>query len=325
MPEPSRARLFFDEIRNKESEAFQFVISLLGEVDSAENSWRDYKGAGHLGKTGNPDKEDQGIKSCWSENLSAFANTSGGVLIWGIETKGKVPEKLSLATDCDSLADRLRTPTNDATDPFVAGVEVEAIKEPGRSDNAGIVACYIPASTFAPHQAQWGERTYFIRAQDANIPCPQALLRNMFYPRLLCRLKPTVTLNASKGQGGVIHVHLETKIANLGPATAETAVIAIELTDLHQCQISYEHPWIEVGPKSVVTYKFPLLPNFVPPQPLYATGTVGSQGASIKFIFFAHNTPVHYSEITFTQSEVLKCLSDQNRIVREGIVNPIYP
>jgi len=324
MPEPSRARLFFDEIRNKGSEAFQFVISLLGKLDAAENSWRDYKGAGYLGTTGNPDKEDHAIKSCWSENLSAFANTSGGVLIWGVETKGKVPEKLSLAPDCDSLVDRLRTLTNDATDPFVAGVEVESIKKAG-SDKAGIVACYIPASTFAPHQAQWGERTYFIRTQDANIPCPQALLRNMFYPRGLSRLKPTVTLHASEGQGGVIRAHLETKIVNLGPATAETAIIAIELKDLDQCNISYEPPWVELGSKSIVTYKFPLLPNFVPPQRLHAVGTVISHGASIKFILFAHNTPVHYAEISFTQNEVLKCLRDRDSIVREGVVNPIYP
>src|SRR5439155_3494602 len=137
MPEPSRARLFFDEIRNEGADAFQFVVSLLGKDDAAENGWRDYKGVGHLGKTGNPDKEDHGIKSCWSENLSAFANTSGGVLIWGIETKGKIPERLSLAPECESLADRLRTLTNDATDPFVAGVEVDAIKEPG-SNKAGI-------------------------------------------------------------------------------------------------------------------------------------------------------------------------------------------
>ena len=49
--------------------------------------------------------------------------------------------------------------------PYVAGVEVEAIKEPGNA-KAGMVVCYIPASTFGPHQAQWGERTYFIRSTN---------------------------------------------------------------------------------------------------------------------------------------------------------------
>jgi len=208
MAEHSRARLFFEEVRGKKEDAFQFLASLLnGGEAAAENGWRDYKEAEFIGKTGNTDKESDTIKRRWSENLSAFANTSGGVLIWGIRTSRKIPEKLSLAADCEQLADRLRALVNDATDPYVAGVEVEPIKDPANG-KAGIVVCYIPQSSFAPHQAQWGERTYFIRTQDANLVCPQPLLRNMFYPRALSRLKPTVTMRASKGQEGIIIAHL---------------------------------------------------------------------------------------------------------------------
>jgi hypothetical protein len=325
MAERSRARLFFEEVRGKKEDAFKFLASLLnGGEAAAENGWRDYKEAEFIGKTGNTDKENDTIKSRWSENLSAFANTSGGVLIWGIRTSGKIPEKLSLAADCEQLADRLRALVNDATDPYVTGVEVEPIKDTANG-KAGFVVCYIPQSSFAPHQALWGERTYFIRTQDANLVCPQPLLRNMFYPRVLSRLKPTVTMRANKAQGGIIIAHLETRIANLGPATAETAIVSIEPKGLDNCRISYEPPWEEVGPKSVVTYRLPLLPNFAPPQRLNVVGTVLSEGALIKFILFAHNTPVHYSEISFTQEEVLKCLSGNDDLVREGATNPIYP
>ena len=81
------------------------------------------------------------------------------MLIWGISTDRKNPDRLALARDCEQLAEVLRSLT---TDPYVAGIEVEAVKDPTDA-KAGMVVCYIPASTFAPHQSQWGERTYFIR------------------------------------------------------------------------------------------------------------------------------------------------------------------
>jgi hypothetical protein len=325
MEDQSRGRLFFDEVVGKKEGAFAFLSSLLnGGEAAAENGWRDYKEAAFIGQTGNADSDNQAIKSTWSENLSAFGNTGGGVLIWGVRTKGKIPVKFSLAADCVQLADRLRSLVNDATDPYVAGVEIEPISDL-TDTGAGVVICYIPPSKFAPHQAQWGERTYFIRTQDSNFPCPPPLLRNMFYPRTLSRLKPIVTMRANEGSGGIVMTHLEVKVVNLGPATSQTAIIQIKPEALDSARISCDPPWGEVAAPNVLTYGYPLLPNFVPPQPIRVTGVLVSQGASITFVFFSHDTPVHYSTVSFTNDEVLESLRTRTPLERHGSSNPIFP
>jgi hypothetical protein len=325
MPDHSRARLFYDEVVGKKERAFAFLASLLdGGEAAAENGWRDYKEAGFLGKTGNPDEEKEKIKIAWSENLSSFSNTGGGVLIWGFHTKGKIPDKLSLAPDCLQLADLLRTLVNDATDPYVAGVEIEAIKSQ-TDPNAGIVICFIPASTFAPHQAQWGERTYFIRTQDSNLPCPPPLLRNMFYPRMQSRLEPIVKMMAWTQQGGSgIEVSLETRIASRGPATAEVAMIQVEPRDLSGSTIHFDNQWEELG-ANLVKYRYPLPPNLIPPHLIRIRGVLLSSGASAVFRFFTHNTPVHLSTVSFSQEEVLQHLNKKEGLKKQGSSNPIFP
>jgi hypothetical protein len=321
MNDTSRPRLFFDEVIGKKDHAFTFLASLLnGGEAAAENGWRDYKEAGFLDKTGNADREKEGVKATWSENLSSFANTGGGVLIWGFHTKGKIPDKLSLAPDCGQLADLLRSLTNDATDPYVAGVEIEAIKA-AKDSNAGFVVCYIPASTFAPHQAQWGERTYFIRAQDSNLPCPQTLLRSMFYPRAQSRLEPIIKMTASEMAGGSIQIQLQVNFVNLGPATAEVVIISIEPLNPLKTDEMYGDSWLKIG-GDFVRYNSSLPPNFSPPQQIYIRGVlVGSP--SVHFKFFAHNTPAHHSTVSFSNEEALKCFRDKGIIEKRGRSDPI--
>jgi hypothetical protein len=324
MADHSRARFFFDEIIEKKENAFAFLASLVDGGDAAaENGWRDYKEAGFLGKTGNADQEKEKIKSIWSEYLSAFANTGGGVLIWGFHTKGKIPDKLSLALDCEQLADLLRSLANDATEPYVAGVEIRAIKNLTDA-KGGIVICYIPASTFAPHQAQWGERTYFIRTQDSNLPCPQPLLRSMFYPRAQSRLEPIIKMTVQTLRGGAIEVSLEVSIMSLGPATAEVAIISVEELNLGQPHIDYDTAWEKIG-ANFVRYTFPLPPNFIAPQPIRIQGVLLSNGAKVVFRFFTHNAPAHHSTVSFTQQEILQYLSNKGTLERRGRCDPIFP
>jgi len=324
MADHSRARLFFDQVMGEKENAFLFLASLVdGGEEAAENGWRDYKEAGFLGKTGNEDKEKQSIKTIWSENLSAFANTGGGVLIWGFHTKGKIPDKLSLAPDCEQLAELLRSLINDATDPYVADVEIQAFKDP--SDRiTGLVLCYIPASTFAPHQAQWGERTYFIRSQDSNQPCPQTLLRNMFFPRLHSRLASNVKMTVQAQASGHILVYLETFILSLGPATAEVAMISVALRELGDRITSYGDHWERIS-DNLVKCRHPMPPNLVYPHPVKSRGVLLSNGAAIDCQFFAHNTPVHRSTVIFTQDEVLNCLRSNAPLERRGQSDQLYP
>jgi len=318
MADSSRARLFFEEIISKKIAAFPFLAALMNGGDAAaENQWRDYKQAGFLGKTPFANDEKAKIMRMWSENLSSFGNTGGGVLIWGFHTEGRIPDKLSLAPDCELLAELLRSLVNDATDPYVAGVQVEAIKE-STDAKAGFVICYIPASTSAPHQAQWGERTYFIRTQDSNLPCPQPLLRHMFYPRVQARLEPIVTMRATSQPGGSIVVRLEVRIMSLGPATADVAIVSVEPGNLGSAVVRADGIQWEMIGQNFWKFRYPLPPNFVPPGLIWIQGVLMSSGPSVVFKFFTHDTPEHHSTVRFTPEEILDSLRTGTSLERRG-------
>jgi hypothetical protein len=315
--------LFYEEALGKGAGTFAFLAGLVNGGEAAEeNGWRDYKAAGFIGKMSNPDEERQKVRKVWSEYLSAFGNTGGGVLLWGFHTIGKMPDRLDLASDCEELAGWLRMWVNDATDPHVAGVEVTAVKDPGDA-KAGMVICFIPASTFAPHQAQWGERTYFIRTQDSNVVCPQPLLRNLFFPRLQSRLQATVKMTAYKRPDGTVKVVMEARIGNLGPGTAEVAMISFEPLDISAEPGHCDAGWQLVG-TNLVTPRYPLPPNFVAPPLIAVQGTPSSSGASVKFSFFAHNTPAHEAIVRFSQEEIMECLNRQTHLERRVRGEPCF-
>lgn len=327
MPDHSRARLFFEETLARRENAFQALCNLIGaEEPEAENSWRDYKEAGFIGQTDNRDKENESVKRTWSENLSAFVNTGGGVLIWGLHTKGNIPDKLSLAQNCVDLADRLRTLLKDATDPSILGVEIEAIRASPES-TAGIVLCHIPSSSFAPHQALWGERLYFIRVQDSNLPCPQPLLRNMFYPRTGPKLIPQARVSVSEGDDKKLHIGVYVVLQNKGSASAEKIHVealgrsdrglechparlwtARQFTDGYDCATSI-HP----------AQAMPFLQN-MSHRGGYESVDELPEKVTCEFRIFAHDASALFASVEFFEQELKDAALNQKRIVRDATV-----
>jgi hypothetical protein len=320
MANPSRARLFYDEVLSQKGNAFAFLQALIGQPDAAENAWRDYKGAGFFGRDPKPGADKEKVKKVWSENLSAFANTGGGVLIWGFQTKDKIPDKLDLAQDCHSFADMLKTLVNDATDPYVAGVEVTAISQNAGAPE-GIVLCYIPESGFGPHQALWGERTYWIRTQDSNLICPQPLLRNMFYPRLQARLEPVVKLTVSTDRGG-FGLFFEIRIRNVGPATADVAIVQVVPHAFQSQSPSCGGAWQHVD-TGLFQSRYPLPPGYTSPHCITASGILLNQDPVLKFRFFTHNTPAHHAEVSFPSNEIIDTHRTKLPIEREARSHPV--
>ena len=70
----SRAAQLYQEIVGH-SDPAAFLCQLVDQ-HKAENDFLEFKGAGTIG--------DKDIRKHWSQALSGFANTEGGVLIWGI-------------------------------------------------------------------------------------------------------------------------------------------------------------------------------------------------------------------------------------------------
>lgn len=320
MPALSNADQFYAQIPELEKEAFAFIQSLIGNSDAAENGWREYKGAAFIDK--DPNWKEK-VKRFWSCNLSAFANTGGGVLIWGLEEKDEVPCGLSLAPDCGTLHALLVGWVNGATDPFVPNVKVRAIKNPAHQ-SAGFVAALIPGSVWPPHRAEWEGQQYWIRNQHANIACPPALLRSLFHPRKLARVGAEVTINAAKqAGGGGLQLSVSATMRNLGPGTAEAVVIAFQTKVLQSVRVHGGPSWEAFGASNIVRCRFPLPPNFILPDAV-TMGGVCSADLDLDILCFAHDTPVHYISIKATREELERSAVNRAPLGFNLNAQPVY-
>jgi hypothetical protein len=124
-------------------------------------------------KTANyPDKVDFDKKN-FSRCLSAFANSAGGIIVWGISTQsvhGKydVASKLKPLTDLLGFESYLMKIEHDAIIPSIEGVEYRRIIE---NDNSGFLLVFVPPSSRAPHMALFADKRYYKRNADNCYVC----------------------------------------------------------------------------------------------------------------------------------------------------------
>jgi hypothetical protein len=228
---PSLARSFYQRFLA----APDRVAFLEGLVNSSpptfETEWLEFK---MYPQEGNDQKDEQKIKEIWCVNLSAFGNTQGGVLIWGIGARkiDKIDAAWSrpLVPSPDALRTKLFELHHVATDPPLSGVEIEAVTVPNEGDK-GFVVCFIPQGAFVPYRAEFNIKHYYMRVGDDSIVPSPVMLRRLFYPQSLAKLKMRAVLSSERKEyeGRMTdfwkyHVFLQ----NAGWSTAHEVYILIE-------------------------------------------------------------------------------------------------
>lgn len=216
---PGQAEVFFAQIQEG---GVEFLKSLVGATPPTfENDWLDFKGGSH------PSEKSE--KKIWSEALSGFANTQGGVLIWGIDARKDggtgvdCARALALVEQPDRFESRLRELQAQSTDPPVMNVEYWHHENP-ESPGKGFVACLVPQSANGPHRAEAAGRNYYIRAGDSFHVPSVSLLRRLFYPELhpllWPELRPSLDMDMRK-------LHIECRLNNSGVATAKNVIVGV--------------------------------------------------------------------------------------------------
>lgn len=182
---PSNAETYFDEII-RSPDPYQTLEQVPNsEPPTFETEWLEFKG----------NVEPKDVLKVWSEAVSGFANTEGGVLIWGIDCR-KVDNvdaaaRLVLVPDPVALKSKLLTNISQTTDPPVQGIRIKEITGP---NGQGFLVCLIPESKNKPHRAeQQKNKPYMIRAGDSFLVANPSLLRSMFYPKSAPDLRLTVS------------------------------------------------------------------------------------------------------------------------------------
>lgn len=121
----------------------------------------DYK---RFDPSGEPNKHD---KDHVAEVVSGFANSAGGILVWGVATESR-PGDSALPTSVVPIRDprraqaRIRELASQLVQPPVSGVRVDAID----MGDGGVVKMLVPQSDDGPHRTAAKDGQYYRRAAD---------------------------------------------------------------------------------------------------------------------------------------------------------------
>ena len=104
-----------------------------------------------------------------AEVLSGFANSAGGIAIWGVATRRDaagldIASEIKPISPIQTFVTRLREASVLAVTPEIIGVRHRSIALGG--GESGVAATYVPESERGPHMALNGHDRCFKRAQD---------------------------------------------------------------------------------------------------------------------------------------------------------------
>ena len=165
-----------------------------------------------------PDKKN------FAKALSSFANSDGGVLLWGVQTQPTSGQDVANASrpisELSAFVARLEKYLKDATQPYVDDVLLRPIFG---ADDVGYVKCLIPASEKMPHRAM-KDREYYRRSGGNSHKVEHFELEDMFGKRS----RPFLTMNVEVRDGRVFWFYIE----NVGRAIAKHVGLAASSEDI---------------------------------------------------------------------------------------------
>ncbi|MCA9289805.1 MAG: ATP-binding protein [Phycisphaerales bacterium] len=116
--------------------------------------------------------------------ISAFSNSAGGLVVWGVRARKRSGEDVDAADAIDAIPDvaaamsRLQEYTSQATSPVASEVTHHLVY--ATADGSGAIATLIPASDTGPHMARLGEQRYYKRAGGSTYMLEHFDLEDMF-------------------------------------------------------------------------------------------------------------------------------------------------
>lgn len=193
-------RTLFEELRR---DGFVVIRRLLDERQQ-EGVSLDFKEKADP-RDGRLSRDD---RQALAENLSAFANSAGGLLIFGIEAR-KDSEGVDAASNAKPISQLARFQSEvthavgDLLLPRHDGIEVVAVADPAGKDT-GYLAVWVDRSERRPHQSQAAkDRRYYKRAGDSSFVMEHYDVEDAFRRQTTPELSLTLRMGGiSRKQGG---------------------------------------------------------------------------------------------------------------------------
>lgn len=168
-------REYFDSIDIDE-------LNRLVDEKQEENLYLEFKTVNHpIYTDSNREFDKKNLSVC----LSGFANSGGGIVIWGIKAKKNasgqdVATELTPIDQLTKFLNLLNKLEGQAIIPVITGVQHVKIHT---GNDMGFIKSFIPASASAPHMALYADKHYYKRSGDSFYPCEHYDIVDMFSRR----------------------------------------------------------------------------------------------------------------------------------------------
>jgi hypothetical protein len=167
--------------------------------------------------------------------VSGFANSGGGVLIWGLENKTLSPKPIC---DVHEFVSSMLRLSAQLTDPTVTGIDGDWLRSDTGKQNEGFGLIYIPESSLPPHRVLLNQseikNQYYIRSGEDFIIASHTQLEDMFgrRPKPVLSLSKRFLVHRRSGlsnPAGDVTVILG--IQNKGRGSARAPLLAVKIHD----------------------------------------------------------------------------------------------
>lgn len=193
------------------------------------------------------DFSDKNDRKNFAKSLAGFANSDGGIIVWGV--KAKKFKGIDCAYDTKEIqplpqfVSRLNELTGELVKPIVEGIRHKRIPPKG---DKGFAVTLVPESDAGPHMAMRHEGRHYKRSGDSFLPMEHYDIEDMFGRRK----KPKLSLNLDIQRGyrisGPQPTRLECRIfvgiENKGRGIAKHVALAIEVNHPYALKKLSEYP-----------------------------------------------------------------------------------
>ena len=169
--------------------------------------------------------------------LSGFANSSGGLIVWGVDARkdsGQGPDvatALRAIDDLPMLVSRINDLTGSSVSPINERVRTKTMED---SAGCGYAVTIVPESDLGPHMAQNREGRYYKRSGSSFYQMEHFDLADMFgrrrRPLLHAVVKLTGQRGGSRSSAGAEHVNaIAVFLRNAGRGSARNLFVRVSV------------------------------------------------------------------------------------------------
>jgi hypothetical protein len=226
-------RTLFDELVAGGASA---VRGLLGREENLEFDCKRKT----VPNSGVPDKSD---KEILGRTLSAFANSMGGVLLWGVDAREDPETKIDSIIGFEPIAGIARFKSEiarlvvEALMPRHPQIIVESILDSSGNEGSGFLAIYVERSELRPHCCEFGHKYYYRRAGSSSRRMEHFEIEDAFRRLTVPQLGVEYNLY-SAGQ--------------IRRQTEGQATIGIELVLVNKSRVSARFPYVSIQLSSLI-------------------------------------------------------------------------